>query len=171
MSKIMVDGKSLQQIADEHGISYNTLYVRWKRNGVLDLKPKQEYKYKEEPIITQETKERIKESGIPYATVYARLNIGWDLERALSTIKPKETMLELAQKHSVSYDGLLRRIKRGMTPDEAIEQMKSGKRRKSVKSMNLRELYELNQSKDDEEQEDEDNSFSISIKSRDKAKI
>ena len=144
---IEVNGKSLQQIADEMGISYNTLYVRWKRNGkkLDDIKPKQNYITKKQQIITPEILQIIKEKNLNYSLVYKRLENGWDLERALNTpVNKNEEIKQVAQENNINYKLILTKIKKGLTLDEAVKQILKNKNKKNLKSMDLKQIYELN---------------------------
>ena len=147
---IEVNGKSLQQIADEMGISYNTLYVRWKRNGkkLDDIKPKQNYITKKQQIITPEILQIIKEKNLNYSLVYKRLENGWDLERALNTpVNKNEEIKQVAQENNINYKLILTKIKKGLTLDEAVKQILKNKNKKNLKSMDLKKIYELNKEK------------------------
>lgn len=147
---IEVNGKSLQQIADEMGISYNTLYVRWKRNGkkLDDIKPKQNYITKKQQIITPEILQIIKEKNLNYSLIYKRLENGWDLERALNTpVNKNEEIKQVAQENNINYKLILTKIKKGLTLDEAMKQILKNKNKKNLKSMDLKQIYELNKEK------------------------
>ena len=147
---IEVNGKSLQQIADEMGISYNTLYVRWKRNGkkLDDIKPKQNYITKKQQIITPEILQIIKEKNLNYSLIYKRLENGWDLERALNTpVNKNEEIKQVAQENNINYKLILTKIKKGLTLDEAVKQILKNKNKKNLKSMDLKKIYELNKEK------------------------
>lgn len=144
---IEVNGKSLQQIADEMGISYNTLYVRWKRNGkkLDDIKPKQNYIIKKQQVITPEILQIIKEKNLNYSLIYKRLENGWDLERTLNTpVNKNEEIKQVAQENNINYKLILTKIKKGLTLDEAVKQILKNKNKKNLKSMDLKQIYELN---------------------------
>lgn len=147
---IEVNGKSLQQIADETGISYNTLYVRWKRNGksLEDILPKQEYNKKEHQVMTADVIQMAKEKNLGYSLVYKRLENGWSLDKALNTpVNKNEDIKQAAKDNNIDYKLILTKIKKGLTLDEAVKEILKNKNRKNLKSMDLKEIYELNKLK------------------------
>lgn len=147
---IDINGKSLQQIADETGISYNTLYVRWKRNGkkLDDIVPKKTHNKKSEPIMTPEIIQMAKDRNLGYSLVYKRLENGWDLERALNTpVNKNENIKQIAKENNINHKVILTKIKKGLTLDEAVTEILKNKNKKNLKSMDLKQIYELNKTK------------------------
>jgi len=149
-SSIEVNGKSLQQIADETGISYNTLYVRYKRNGhtLNEIKPKKNYQLKDEDVITPAILATIKERNLDYNVVYKRLENGWDIERALNTdVNRFNKIKKIAQDNDINYRLLLSKINKGVSIEQAVEKILKSKNKKKLQKMTLSEIYRLNKDK------------------------
>jgi len=147
---ININGKSLQQIADETGISYNTLYVRYKRNGhkLDEIKPKKNYQFKDKEIITPEILAIIKERNLDYNVVYKRLENGWDIERALNTdVNRFNEIKKIAQDNNINYGLLLSKINKGLSVEQAVEKILKNKNKKKLQKMTLNEIYQLNKDK------------------------
>ena len=113
------------RIAEEHGISKDTLLSRvrklgWDVDKAITKPVRGKRKFTEEEIKT------MKENGVDRNTVSCRLQYGWTLEQALTRPKKRgrqyvypEWVYKEADKNGISYSALGNRIRRGMSLEEA----------------------------------------------------